>query len=95
MQCWGYYQSGTNGTSVSISSTTVRYSSLFTASQPADSTFTLTTQPTVPQGGYLWTMTTVVYSDGNSTKTYMSSYQGKNGTDGTTITNTSIKYAVS
>lgn len=82
----GVYESGANGTSINISSTEVKYSSVFTATQPNDSTFTLDTVPTVPQGGYLWTKTKVTYSDGKTTNTYTSSYQGKNGTDGTSVT---------
>lgn len=42
----------------------------------------LTTIPDVIEGSYLWTRTTVNYSDGNSTVTYGVSRQGIDGTDG-------------
>ena len=42
----------------------------------------LTTVPSVVEGSYLWTRTTVNYSDGNSTVTYSVSRQGIDGTDG-------------
>lgn len=42
----------------------------------------LTTIPNVVEGSYLWTRTTVNYSDGNSTVTYSVSRQGIDGTDG-------------
>lgn len=42
----------------------------------------LTTVPNVIEGSYLWTRTTVNYSDGNSTVTYSVSRQGIDGTDG-------------
>lgn len=101
----GVYESGSNGrdgrdgTSISISATEVKYSSVFTAAQPNDSTFTLNAVPTVPQGGYLWTRTKITYSDGVIVTSYTSSYQGINGTNGAdgtsvTITDYSTKYAV-
>lgn len=42
----------------------------------------LTTVPNVIEVSYLWTRTTVNYSDGNSTVTYSVSRQGIDGTDG-------------
>lgn len=42
----------------------------------------LTTVPNVIEGSYLWTRTTVNYSDGNSTVTYSVSRQGIDGADG-------------
>lgn len=42
----------------------------------------LITIPDVIEGSYLWTRTTVNYSDGNSTVTYSVSRQGIDGTDG-------------
>lgn len=42
----------------------------------------LTTVPNIIEGSYLWTRTTVNYSDGNSTVTYSVSRQGIDGTDG-------------
>lgn len=42
----------------------------------------LSSIPYVIEGSYLWTRTTVNYSDGNSTVTYSVSRQGIDGTDG-------------
>lgn len=81
--------SGRNGTSVTISSQSVKYSTNHGATQPADSTFTLTAVPTLSAGQYLWGMTTVTYSNGQSTKSYAVSRigtNGQNGTDGNSYT---------
>ena len=88
---------GVNGTNITISSQSVRYSTSHTATQPADSTFTLPSVPTLSAGQYLWSMTTVTYSNGQSTKSYAVSRIGTNGTNGTsvTITSTSVRYAKS
>lgn len=91
---------GVNGTDITISSQSVRYSTSHTATQPADSTFTLPSVPTLSAGQYLWSMTTVTYSNGQSTKSYAVSRIGTNGTNGTngtsvTITSTSVRYAKS
>lgn len=40
--------------------------------------------PTVAAGNYLWTRTTLTYSDNTSTQTYSVSRMGKNGADGKT-----------
>ena len=82
---------GTDGTSVTISS--IKYAISSTESQPADSSFTYTTVPTVAEGNWLWTLTT--YSNGS--KVYSKAKQGKSGTNGTSvsITSTSVTYQVS
>lgn len=79
---------GTNGTSVTISS--IKYATSTTESQPADSSFTYTSVPTVAEGNWLWTLTT--YSDGS--KVYSKAKQGKAGTNGTSvsISSTSVTY---
>ena len=48
------------------------------------------TIPAVSKGQFLWTRTTVNYSDGTSTVSYSVSYRG---TDGESITDSSVKYA--
>lgn len=73
---------GKDGTSVTITSQTIHY---FVSSSgttiPADTEAWSTSFPTsIAQGKYLWTKTTVTYSNGTSTKSYTNSYQGKNGT---------------
>lgn len=89
---------GVNGTSVTITSNEVRYSTEHGATQPADSTFTLTAVPALSAGQYLWSRTRVTYSNGQSTTSYAVSRIGANGTNGTngtsiTITSNSVTYA--
>lgn len=50
--------------------------------QPADSAFLLTSPGTLTQGQWLWTRTTVSYSDGSETKSYTAAYIGTDGTVG-------------
>lgn len=72
---------GSDGTSVSIVDSAVEY-------QVGDSgTVTPTgswspTVPSVQEGKFLWTRTTVKYSNNTSTVSYSVSYKGINGTDG-------------
>lgn len=73
---------GDDGTSVTITSTSVTYAKTTTPNQPDDSQFTLTSIGTLTKGTYLWTKTEVHYSDGVSTKSYAVSYIGADGTDG-------------
>lgn len=74
---------GANGKSVSVTSTEVRYSTVHTAMQPADPTFTLSAVPSLAAGQYLWSRTRVGYDNGDSTTTYAVSRLGENGADGT------------
>ena len=79
---------GTNGTSVSITSTSVTYQ----ASTSGTDTPTGTWSPTVPNvqnGQYLWTKTVVTYSNGQHTESYSVSYKGTNGKDAITMAITS------
>ena len=72
---------GSNGSSVSVSSTSVTYQ----ASSSGTTTPTGTWSPTIPnvsEGQFLWTKTVVTYSDGKSTTSYSVSYNGTNGNDG-------------
>ena len=80
---------GDNGTSVTVSS--IKYAVSSTESQPADSAFTYTSVPTVAEGSWLWTLTT--YSNGS--KAYTKAKQGQKGDPGSSVTVSSIKYAVS
>lgn len=71
--------SGKDGASVTITSQTVTYQ--VSASGTAVPTGTWSAAiPPVPQGQYLWTRTTVNYSDGKSTTSYAVARQGANGT---------------
>ncbi|MCD8383288.1 MAG: hypothetical protein LUC30_10350 [Clostridiales bacterium] len=72
---------GVDGTSVSISGTSVTY----VASDSGTTTPTTGwsgTIPSVSAGQYLWTKTVVTYSDGTSTTSYSVSYVGIDGSDG-------------
>lgn len=82
-----------DGTSVNITSTSVEYqkSSSGTA---APSTWQ-STIPDVPAGQYLWTKTTVYYSNGKSTVSYSVAKQGSTGAAGKGIKSTAITYAKS
>ena len=70
-----------NGTSVRVTSTKIVYQSS-TNGTTAPTGSWAETIPTVAQGSYLWTRTTVTYSDGNETISYSVSRQGINGTNG-------------
>ena len=88
-------KAGNNGTSVTVSSTSVTY-------QVGDSGTTKptgswdTTVPDVSSGKFLWTKTVVNYSDGNSTESYSVSYKATDGNNGTSVTvsSTSVTYQV-
>lgn len=73
---------GKDGTSVSVKSTSVKYAVTNSNSQPNDSAFTNTSMPSVAVGQYLWSKTEVVYTDGNSTKSYSVSRIGTDGAKG-------------
>jgi hypothetical protein len=75
-------QTGQNGTSVTVSSTSVTYQVSTSGTTTPTGTWS-TTVPSVPNGQYLWTKTVVVYSDGKSTESYSVSYKGTNGINGT------------
>lgn len=77
---------GQTGTSVTISS--IKYAISTTESQPADSSFTYTSVPTVNEGQWLWTLTT--YSNGS--KMYTKSKQGESGDVGQSLTATKTQY---
>lgn len=81
-------EKGDTGDSITVSA--IRYATSTTESQPADSSFTYTSVPTVAEGSWLWTR--VTYSDGS--KVYTKSKQGKSGSNGTSVTvsSTEIRY---
>lgn len=89
-------QTGQNGTSVTVKSTSVTYQ--VGASGTTKPTGEWQTEiPNVPNGQFLWTKTVVTYSDDKSTEAYSVSYKATNGSNGTsvTITSTSVTYQVS
>ena len=68
----------------SISSQSITYQTSSSGTTAPTGTWS-TTVPTVSQGKYLWTKTTVTYVAGSATKTtttYSVAYQGKDGQDG-------------
>lgn len=87
---------GQDGTSVKITSKSVTYQTSTSGTTAPTGTWS-TTVPTVANGQYLWTKTTVQYSDGNKTEAYSVSYKGTNGTNGTSVTvsKTKVTYQVS
>lgn len=73
------------GKSVEIdsASTWVRYSTVKTASQPADNTFTRTTPPSLSPGDYLWSLSQTKYVGvATPLKSYSVSRIGTDGEDG-------------
>lgn len=87
---------GQDGTSIKITSKSVTYQTSTSGTTAPTGTWQ-TTVPTVNNGQYLWTKTTVQYSDGNKTEAYSVSYKGTNGTNGTSVTvsKTEVTYQVS
>lgn len=87
---------GATGTSVTISSKSVTYQASSSGTTTPTGTWS-TSIPSVSNGQYLWTKTTVTYSDGNKTEAYSVSYKGINGTNGTSVTvsQTETTYQVS
>lgn len=89
-------KSGQNGTSVTVSSTSVTYQASSSGTTAPTGTWS-TSVPTVSNGQYLWTKTVVTYSDGKSTEAYSVSYKGTNGSNGTSVTvsSNSVTYQAS
>lgn len=79
---------GKDGTSVTILSTSVKYQvSASPTDIPSNWENSITDVKQTDAKPYLWTKTTVVYSDNNNkTTTYSVSYKGKDGTNGTSFT---------
>lgn len=75
------YSVSRNGAGVTVVSNQIRYAKGNYPTQPDDSAFTLTAPGTLTKGEYLWTRTTVTYSDGASTKSYTVAYIGADGDD--------------
>lgn len=73
---------GQNGTSVTVSSTSVTYQASSSGTTTPTGAWG-TSVPSVPNGQFLWTKTVVTYSDGKSTTSYSVSYKGTNGMNGT------------
>lgn len=89
-------KAGSNGTSVTVKSTSVTYQVGSSGTTKPTGEWSPTV-PTVGAGKYLWTKTVVTYSDNKSTEAYSVSYQGTNGSNGTSVTvqSTSVTYQTS
>lgn len=72
---------GQTGSSVTVSSTDVTYQAGSSGTTAPTGTWSATV-PSVSAGQYLWTKTTVTYSDGKSTTSYSVSRNGVNGSNG-------------
>lgn len=81
---------GDKGTGVTIKSKAIEYLSGSSGTTAPTGTWQ-STIPTVPQGQYLWTRTTVTYSDGNQTVSYSAARQGVNGTS-PTVSSSKVQY---
>ena len=82
---WSIAFKGNNGTSVTVSNTSITYQ-VGTSGTTAPTGSWTTAIPSVPSGQYLWTKTVVTYSDGKSTTAYSVSRNPTNGTNGTSVT---------
>lgn len=90
-------KAGANGTSVSISSSSIKYQVGDSGTvKPTDDNGWKSDVPSVPDGKYLWTQTIVNYSDGKSTESYTVSYKAANGASGSSvsISKTLVEYLV-
>ncbi|MBR3384739.1 MAG: hypothetical protein IKG69_06010, partial [Atopobiaceae bacterium] len=72
---------GSPGTSVTISSKSVKYQASTSGTTTPTGTW-LDSVPTVAQGSYLWTRTVVTYSTGDSTTAYSVARMGSDGQTG-------------
>ena len=83
------------GTSVTVKSKSVTYQAGTSGTTAPTGTWG-STIPTVSAGGYLWTKTSVEYSDGNKTEAYSVSYKAADGSPATplTITAKAVTYQV-
>lgn len=78
---------GKDGTSVTILSTSVQYQVSASPTEiPQSWEDSITKVKQTDAKPYLWTKTSVVYSDKNKTDTFSVSYKGKDGTNGTSFT---------
>ena len=92
---WSIAFRGTDGESVSITGQEVRYQASSSGTTPPSGTWAEDV-PAASAGQYLWTRTTVNYSDGTSTVAYSVSRNGTNGSNGTSVSIASqeVRYQV-
>lgn len=80
---------GSNGTSVTVTSSAVSYQASSNGTTPPTGTWS-TTPVTGSAGQYVWTRTVVTYSDGKTTTSYSVSRNGTNGANGADAFNIAI-----
>ena len=80
---------GKDGVSMGVLSATVVYQASANGNIPPDGSWSQNI-PVVDKGQYLWSKTTVVYTDNTSTTTYNVGYMGSNGADGSNIVSATI-----
>ena len=79
-------QNGANGTDgVGIATTIIEYNKSTNSTTPPSSGWTITI-PSISGGQYLWTRTTLNYTDGKKTESYTVARQGEDGADGQLFT---------
>lgn len=77
-----YGKDGEDGTSVTVRFTETRYAVTRNAARPADTAFAHTDIPALASGDYLWSRTSVLYSDNQATTAYGVSRIGTDGPQG-------------
>lgn len=92
-QAYSVSRNAVNGTSPKVSSTKTEYVQSSNGTTTPSSGWS-TTPPTATAGQYIWTKTTVTYSDGNTSVSYSVSKNGTNGVS-PTVTSTAYRYAQS
>lgn len=75
-----YAESGIDGMDITITDQKVEFGT--SKSEKEKPTTWTTTMPPLQQGDFVWTRTTVTYSDGNSTQAYSVTYMGVDGKKG-------------
>lgn len=80
---------GSNGSSVTVTSSAVSYQASSNGTTPPTGTWS-TTPVTGSAGQYVWTRTVVTYSDGKTTTSYSVSRNGTNGANGADAFNIAI-----
>ena len=86
---------GADGTSITIKSKEVSYAISASGTTTPTSGWNTAVQTATTDKPYLWTRTTVVYSDGTSTISYSVGYKGKDGENGVSITSITEYYLAS
>ena len=89
-ETYTYSLQGKDGTSITIKSKSVEYA-VSTNGTTAPTSGWQASIPTVANGSFLWTKSTVTYSDNTSAVSYSVGYKGTNGTNGTSPTVSSTK----